>query len=169
MTDLYKQKRIFTPWLVLAAVIALVVAITVMLLLRDTSPNDASDEAGQGSKVPGAAQVEQSVKSAADLYNANDFEALGRVTCGELAGRLYVGDNKGLLVDSQNAQIRVKSISDFHFTTVEGGSSYTFARVVVGVDGDPAGDSSQVAFFSLLRNGTEWKLCTAQLVSSTGI
>lgn len=106
-------------------------------------------------------------------YNAGDKDYLKANSCGELYARTTSDTLGGLLDSSQPdgpATARATtSLSDFAYFTQTGKAAQLYARVRLDY-GPGQTVSDHVGTFVLLQdaNGT-WKVCTAFLLSTTGV
>ncbi|WCT06224.1 hypothetical protein [Rhodococcus qingshengii] len=155
--------------LLLCVAVALVAGFASVWLFGDSKDTD-DGRTGSITSADADQPVELAVQSVVNAYNAGDWEAVKQGSCGDVAARTLEESRGGLATNRADDEVRIIGLDDFEFTTVDSAmNAYTFARVTIGRPDDPAGDGDAVAFFALLDSGDGWKVCTSQIVSTTGI
>lgn len=157
--------------LLLCVAVALVAGFAAVGLFGDSKDVD-EDSSRTGSITSADAEqpVELAVQAVVNAYNVGDWAAVEQGSCGDVAIRTAAESRGGLATNRADDEVRITGLDDFEFTTVDSAmNAYTFARVTVGRPDDPTGDADAVAFFALLDSGDGWKVCTSQIVSTTGI
>ncbi|MGV0154780.1 hypothetical protein ACSW29_15725 [Rhodococcus sp. GB-02] len=156
--------------LLLCVSVALVAGFASVWLFDDSKDIDDGSRTGSITSADAEQPVEFAVQSVVNAYNAGDWEAVAQGSCGDVAARTLEESRGGLATNRADDEVRIIGLDDFEFTTVDSAmNAYTFARVTIGRPDDPTGDADAVAFFALLDSGDGWKVCTSQIVSTTGI
>lgn len=164
------RKIKITSTALLCIVCAVVAGFGSVWLFGDSKDTDDDGRTGSITSADAGQPVELAVQAVVNAYNAGDWEAVKQGSCGDVAVRTWAESRGGLATTRADDEVRIISLDDFEFTTVDSAmNAYTFARVTIGRPDDPAGDGDAVAFFALLDSGDGWKVCTSQIVSTTGI
>jgi hypothetical protein len=164
------RKIKMTSTALLCIVCAVIAGFGSVWLFGDSKDSDEDSRTGSFTSADADQRVELAVQTVLNAYNAGDWEAVEQGSCGDVALRTAAESRGGIATNRTDDEVRITGLDDFEFTTVDSAmNAYTFARVTVGRPDDPTGDADAVAFFALLDSGDGWKVCTSQIVSTTGI
>ncbi|MFI9407366.1 hypothetical protein [Nocardia sp. NPDC052316] len=105
--------------------------------------------------------VAEAVRTVVDAANTGDTSTLSRRTCGDVGMRVNEGNRQILANQDTDTSTLHIGVGDFHYITVDGNTATAYARVQ-GKLGTAEG-TPQVAFFALVRDDNDWKLCTATI------
>ncbi|KAA8887140.1 hypothetical protein F3087_19740 [Nocardia colli] len=158
-----EPSRWLVPVALIVALVAIIVAVVAVLSRDDGSRATSESESA----------VQNAVNNLVTRYNAGDKDYLKANSCGELYARTTSDTLGGLLDSSQPdgpATARATtSLSDFEYFTQTGKAAQLYARVRLDY-GPGQTVSDHVGTFVLLQDdkGT-WKVCTAFLLSTTGV
>ncbi|GAA1463370.1 hypothetical protein [Williamsia maris] len=152
-----RNKQIPATWVTagaLLAVLALVIAACGWAGVFGASSEVASrDKSTKG--------VEQAVTGFLTSYRDRDWTAASDRSCGDIRIQLLDKEHSGLISTPTTQRAAIVSANDFHYTQIDGPVATTYARVTIGVPGDPEGNTPAIAFFALAQTDNTWKVCTA--------